>query len=184
VIRWGSLALGACLLLVLAAAASALSCRQDERTLDEQVAQERIVIVGTPVAQRRDVATFRVEERWKGPVLPQLLDVQLFWAGFHVGSRYLVFLHQAEPGEPFTTSGCDPNQLWSEDLAAARPIGATLMYEPVVRELGGRQWVPLAAAVGLLAAGAASAWGVIAGLRRRENRNGLPRVVPGDPGSG
>lgn len=116
------------------AGAAYASCIYDERSTDQQIADARVVFVGTviDVANRNRTATFRVEEVWKGGSLPESVkviggpeDENAFSSvdrPFELGVRYLVFPGGESPD--FTDNNCSPTREWSEDLAKYRPGGA------------------------------------------------------------
>lgn len=115
------------------AGAAYASCFYDERSTDQQIADARVVFVGTviEVANRNRTATFRVEEVWKGGSLPESVkviggpeDENAFSSvdrPFELGVRYLVFPGGESP--EFTDNNCSPTREWSEDLAQYRPGG-------------------------------------------------------------
>lgn len=122
------------------AGAAYASCIYDERSTDQQIADARVVFVGTviEVGNRNRTATFRVEEVWKGGSLPESVkviggpeDENAFSSvdrPFELGVRYLVFPGGESPD--FTDNNCSPTREWSEDLAQYRPGADPASPEP------------------------------------------------------
>ena len=145
--------------------------------IEEAVRTADVVIVGTvgAVAQEGTLATVRVEEIWRGPVVEAEVRV---WGGpgdgltsvsreFVVGTKYLFTLGFGEDGR-LTDSLCTSTTEWNERLAALRPLNATQPQpagddaaQPTAGEaapfdpwsLIGPAGVALAVAVALLGAG-------------------------------
>lgn len=117
----------------------------------EAIAKGEIVFVGTvtATAERNLWATVAVEEVWKGPDLPAVVEVHGGQGGnvatsvdreFTAG-RYL-FIPGGLEGQVIIDGACSPTVQWDDALAALRPadarppIGGTPL-EPAGFDLGG-----------------------------------------------
>lgn len=136
----------------------------------EAVANGEIVFVGTvtATAERNLWATVAVEEVWKGPDLPAIVEVHGGQGG-NTGSsvdreftagKYL-FVPSGLEGQVVFDNACSSTRPWDESLAALRPSNARpplggSPLEPAGFDLGsvvGPIGVALAVAIVLLAVG-------------------------------
>lgn len=153
------------LLLLLASLAVPAGVRADCQPLDSVEAALReaeVAFVGTAVASARGVGqvTFRVEEAWTGTLGPTVEVFGLSLQGpseddrsWELGRRYLVI--------PYVFEGrlvdhiCSGTTLWSNELEALRPAGATVAEPaPATSSL---PW-PLLLVAALAAGLAAASW--------------------------
>lgn len=132
--RMRRIALPVIALSALAAAPSAASASCVFAPTAAAVAQADIVFVGTvtATAQGELWATVRVEEVWRGPDLPAVLQVHGGQGGniatsvdraFEVGVKYLFAPGQLENGVAIDNA-CSPTREWDAGLAALRPATA------------------------------------------------------------
>lgn len=120
--------------LALLSAPALASCIFDERTLDQQIRDAQVVFVGTvnETSSRGRIASFRVEEIWKGAPLPTEVEVRggpddpnavtSVDRHFEIGMRYLVF--PTGDARSFEDNNCSPTRAYTDDLDAHRPPNA------------------------------------------------------------
>lgn len=119
---------------LLAAPPTALASCALSPPIAEALAEAEIVFVGTVTATaERDLwATVTVEEIWKGPDLPVVVQVKGGQGGnvgtsvdreFRSGVKYLFTPTMLQDGT-FSDNACTPTRVWEEALAALRPADA------------------------------------------------------------
>lgn len=122
--------------LIAFAGAAAASCAVDERSLEQQITEAPIVFVGTATdtSSNGGVATFLVEEQWKGQDELDTVTVRGGGEGgtvtsvdryFQAGARYLVF--PLAEGAELVDNSCTPTREWTADLGDVRPASARVV---------------------------------------------------------
>ena len=126
------------------------------RPLDARaIADSEVVFVGTVEGVSDRVATIAVIEVWRGPDLPQRVDltigkgeapgIGLDDRTFNVGSRYLFLPYRTLDG--LMEDNCTLTRPWSDGLASMRPATARAPISP-----GVVLSIPLMIAIGLAVA--------------------------------
>lgn len=118
--KWLSvLALGVLLAACGESAVPDTDCENPDAVAD-RVRFASIVVLGTVTDWDGTTAQFTVEEIWRGPDLPEEIDiVPEFGRVYARGERYLVF--PTDSPSPLADARCSATTRWDESLAEFRP---------------------------------------------------------------